>query len=80
MTNIYYTGGYANTIQSMDATGIGIAEYEIGGTNDSLLSGLNVFDVYNNQIPIETVQDRLAEINNRSHKRFGEAWSKLAKM
>jgi hypothetical protein len=80
MTEIYSTAGFATTIQSFDETGIVIMGCELGDTNDSLLVGISIFDEYNNQIPVETIQDRLAAIHERSHARFSEAWRRLAQM
>ena len=80
MANYYTTSGLARSTQLVDVTGQSIAESNLFGTGASMSSSLFTLDVYGNQIPIETIRDRLASIREKSHSELGEAWSKLAQM
>jgi hypothetical protein len=80
MTNVETTSGFAHSVQVIDSTGICIAETEFLRTGAVLSNALYVLDTYGNEIPIETIRDKLASIRNKSHSELGEAWSKLAQM
>jgi len=74
------SGGLARSIQIIDVTGHVVAEGATIGTSASISSSLFTLDVYGNQIPLETLQDKLRAIREKSHSELGEAWRRLAQM
>jgi len=74
------SSGLATSIQIIDVTGQVVAEGAVVGTSAYIPSSLFTVDVYGDQIPIETLQDKLAAIREKSHSELGEAWKRLAQM
>jgi hypothetical protein len=74
------SSGFASPIQVIDVTGHIVSEGAVVGTGASTSSSLFMLDVYGEQIPVETLQDKLAAIREKSHAELGEAWRRLAQM
>ena len=74
------TGGIAHAVQVIDSTGIYIIDTGLSETGAAFSNALYEVDQYGEQIPVETLKDRLASIRRKSHAELGEAWSKLAQM
>ncbi len=74
------SGGLSTPIQVVDVTGHVVAEGATIGTGAAVSASLFTLDVYGDRVPVETVQNRLAAIRDKSHLQLEEAWSRLAQM
>lgn len=75
------TNGFASSIQILDSTGQSlVTRASVFGTSANVSYSLHTVDEYGDQIPIETISDKLAAIRRKSHAELGEAWSRLAQM
>lgn len=74
------SSGLARSIQVIDVTGYVIAEGTTARTGASVSSNVFTLNAYGEQVPVETLQDKLAAVREKSHSELGDAWSRLAQM
>ncbi len=75
------TNGFASSIQVFGSTGEALVTGAgVSGTGASVSYYLYTIDEHGDQIPVETLSDKLAAIREKSHSKLGEAWSRLAQM
>lgn len=80
MAEFDVTSGVARSIQVLDSTGSPISSGGFLSTDGAYAAGLYVVSGYGSRILIQTVEDKLQLIRDKSHSRLGASWSKLAEM
>lgn len=74
------SSGLARSSQLIDSTAFCVGAMELLSTSNTPSNILFAFDKYGNQIPIETVTDKLSGIWKENDEEFADAWAKLARM